>query len=301
MPSFTDVETWRPDFSRKLHVRRFTRQQTEKVIVFSDYSAGAEGGKYDAYSYGFVTPASVVSWNSQRTKWRSKWFFDTRRMEWKSLADRIRWKALPSFLEIATTLNGWCITILVDRGIGPVAVHRDDFDDGVRSGSFAARWSFKDFEQSFRKCLFLILITAEIVPTTTKLTWLTDEDQFIAGDPRRTDVLKILTLLSNHFRGENSGTSELGDTKLDQDDRAMEDLIAMADLSAGSLLEAANASDLTSSQVCQLQDITDTVRERCRLILQWRCNTGGMLRHRCVVFMQGNTGALSIHNIIPLC
>jgi len=211
-------------------------------------------------------------------------------MEWKHLRDGMLWRALPRFLEVASILDGWCITILVERKIGALTVHRDDFNEGVRSRSFAAPWTFKEFEQAFRKCLFLTLITMDLVPTTTRLAWLTDRDQFMTGSERQTDVLKILTLLSLRLRGEQSGRSELGDTALDKDDRAVEDLIALADLSAGSILEAVRASGVDSSQVSQVREITDALRPRCHALLSWRARTEGRLRHRCVAFVSGKTG-----------
>jgi len=42
--------TWQPEFSRKLRVERMMLRQTDKIIAFSDYSAGPSGGQYDAYT-----------------------------------------------------------------------------------------------------------------------------------------------------------------------------------------------------------------------------------------------------------
>ena len=84
MPSFTDYEKWGPEFVRKLPTARFDRPPQQKVIVFSDYSAGAPHGQYDAYSYGFVTPKSVIVWNQRRSRWRQKMLPSGRLMEWKN-------------------------------------------------------------------------------------------------------------------------------------------------------------------------------------------------------------------------
>ena len=117
---------------------------------------------------------------------------------------------------------------------------------------------------------------------------------------KRMDILKILTGLSRRFRDDHSGISQLGDTTLDKEDRAIEDLVAIADLSAGSLLEAVNASGLSSSRVSQVRDVNDAVRERCKLLLRWRDTGEGTLRHHCTAFMSNQAGIWSIRNLAAL-
>jgi hypothetical protein len=65
--------------------------------------------------------------------------------------------------------------------------------------------------------------------------WFTDEDAIVASEERLREFVEIFTKVSSHYLSHNLRHIRIGTTKSDTGARDIEDLVAVADLAAGSL------------------------------------------------------------------
>lgn len=215
-----------PDFSH-----------SESLLAASDYSGQHAGAPYEAYSILLVDLAGCAKWEASRSKIRSRWLRDGRRLSYKSLRDRQQERALMPFLEAADSIPGIVLTVLVDRDIDNLFRLAEEERTSEDLGTCAA-WPRVSLEKLLRVVHLLSLLVAGLSCPRQNLVWITDQDEIAANDDRLQQLLTAFTNVASHYLSHSLGHLRVGTTDSDTGTRDLEDIVAIADLSAGAAADS---------------------------------------------------------------
>lgn len=109
------------------------------------------------------------------------------------------------------------------------------------------------------------------------VTWITDEDDIAANDDRLTDVLEIAASVSSFLIDKPMVTLAVNTTAIDDDRRGFEDLVAIPDLAAGALAEAASRWPEEDNRVNGVYEIRD-LSAKSAYVHEWLASQDGALR-----------------------
>jgi len=90
---------------------------------------------------------------------------------------------------------------------------------------------------------FIALLLGGISCSGQNIYWVSDEDQIVANDERKSDAARMLSAYTSLYVQHPLGELGIGTTALDPGDRGEEDLAAIPDLVAGALAESVTAID----------------------------------------------------------
>jgi hypothetical protein len=160
-----------------------------------------------------------------------------RTMSYKRLGDPMRQQALASFLTAAADLDGHLIAIAVDKKKKWLSTAPGVADDFRQSLGLKANWNPRAFESMARKVQFAGILISLWSRPYTNVTWITDQDEFVANDTRHDDALLAAARFSSFYSPYPMGVYRLNTTGQDPEFKDYEDLCAIPDLAAGMLSE----------------------------------------------------------------
>lgn len=134
----------RRDPTRITNIRR-----GDNLVIASDYGGDHKRSRFRAYSFLLANLDALDRWNRARRLFRLRHLRDGRRMSFTRLGDLKRRKALPEFLNIADTIPGILISVLVDRRIGSIFSKTADRDLPWIASLRTAGWSTSGLERLF--------------------------------------------------------------------------------------------------------------------------------------------------------
>lgn len=206
------------------------------LVAVSDYGGEHGTALWSTYCYVVAQLDDAARWAADTRPLRAKLLPDGRRMAFKRLGDRVRARALPSFLASANDLRGLLVCFAVQRKIaslftrGPLDPSRLEYEPLRGYPAHVA-------EKVLRVTHLLALLVAGLSAADQDLVWLTDEDP-MAPTPGHlrtlTDVIRRATaeVLPHQMRHLRVATA-----RGDPGDRSIEDLLAIPDLVAGMLAD----------------------------------------------------------------
>ncbi len=204
-------------------------RQAPDLLAVSDYSGEHPGARYDVLSCLVADPGSLAEWDLARQQVRTKWLGDGRRVAFKSLGDRNRRRALPTFLDAAERLRGVVLTVAVDKRVGPLFVRPD-----VPRAPICARWKDAILEKVLRSTHLVSLMLAGLSRPAQNVLWITDEDAIAATHSHLRDLTTALAYVSSGYLRHDLGHLRCSTTSIQNDpSRLVEDLASIADLAAG--------------------------------------------------------------------
>lgn len=216
------------------------------IFVASDYRGLHSGASYQSLSFLFVNPENLSPWERSRCLLRDRMGLGSRRMSYKALNDRRRRRALFSFLEAANLIPGVLVNILVDRSVQTVFEAKDpDELESTRSEIFPG-WSPLVVERSLRAVHFVSFFLAGLSAPGQDVLWITDEDDIVANEVRLRQLVNMFAKISGHCLTHDLRHLRIGTSRLDTGRRDIEDLLAIADLAAGSLQEVVKRQGVPS-------------------------------------------------------
>lgn len=207
--------------------------------AFSDYSGSH--GKYTCYSYLFTADGRLGNWPEDRLQIREKYRLGRRRISYKKLTDSRKRDALPDLLASAADIEGVLFNIVVRTSIRSLFDNsgKVDFEDwGLQSWN---HWPVRQFERLLRITHFYSFLAASLSAPGQQLNWITDQDEFVANDQRKAEVVSQTSHLLDRYLSHKVRDFRFGTTADDLDDLPLEDLAAIPDLAAGSLAELFSA------------------------------------------------------------
>ncbi|MFN0056497.1 MAG: hypothetical protein ACKV0T_30485 [Planctomycetales bacterium] len=229
--------SWMQQFCMRVGESDLPNIRGSQLLISSDYSFGSPKSDFDViglliadlqHSYGYLERQTIV---------RKELLPDGRTMGFKSLNDRIRQQAFFPFLEAANQIEGICVAIAIDRRIEHLISTPDLVREFQGRDWLQSPWKPRVFEQLIRVAHFIAVFVAGLSIPNQNLWWFTDDDAIIPNDRHASDTGRIFTKFLNMYTVHRLGEIAIGRNSLDEDDCLLEDLGAIADLTAGSTAE----------------------------------------------------------------
>jgi hypothetical protein len=249
------------------------------LVIGSDYSGLHSSATYYFYSFIVTTIPALASWDRARAVVRAAHLL-TRHFSFKTLNDRVRWQALPDFLNAASSLHGLTLTLLVSKAarnlfsLGPLDFDRPEL------APFRG-WKPHVVERLIRATYIVGLLVSGLSAPRQNVLWVTDEDD-IAANPRRLRQLVQATCnVTSHLAPHDLGTLRIATAASDKWRLGSRDLLAIPDLIAGALVEVfstPSAGGITTSNVVAVPALEHT-SVRSRRIATWLASASGSLKH----------------------
>ena len=205
------------------------------ILVASDYSGQHNQSCYQSLAFLLADLEACGVWEEQRTVWRPRFLSDNRRMSYKNLNDKKRREALVSFLNVANTIPGIVVTVLVDKKISSLFKKTGYLDMTDLEFQAYKHWNSKTFEKLLRAIHFVSFFIAGLSRSAQNILWITDEDEIVPNKEKLQEAVKIFANISSHYLSHDMGNFQWGTTKSDNGTRQIEDLVSVPDLIAGSL------------------------------------------------------------------
>jgi hypothetical protein len=267
-----------PDFSKDVG-----------IFVASDYGGQHRFAAYEAYSFVFTTPVQWISWELERRRLRQDLHL-SRRMSFKNLSDTQRWNALPRFMSAASSLSGLTITVLVQKKIKSLLTPGRKID--VRRPELARfkGWKVAILERMLRVTYLFAFFVAGLSSKGQRIIWITDEDDIVANADRHQDVVDAAVTALSRFATHSLADVEVATTASDNGTLEIEDLAGIADLVAGSVVEAMTAlAEHGGTTSPALFRVADPLTTKSIRLLYWLSESGLPLKHVVIAIDPGST------------
>ena len=222
-------------------VQKFLRQaqpyafKGRDLMLGSDYGGDHKKSLYKAYCF-LVADSSPTCWLHRRKEIRKSYLSDGRRLSFKRLDDPNRQKALVPFLQAADHLTGHIVAVLVDKRIKRLATDENSLEL-MNTICPRGKWNPESFEAMARKVHFFSLCLSLWANPGSNVTWITDEDEFVANEQRLDEAHKYAAKLSSLYSPFKKGVFAMNTTAIDGKNREYEDFVAIPDLVAGMMTE----------------------------------------------------------------
>lgn len=276
---------WAYSIQKILHNVRSVPFLGTHLLIGSDYGGNHSSSKYKTYGF-LVADNEPSQWLIEQKEIRTKILTDSRRMSFKRLGDPQKQKALVPLLQAADGLNGHLVVFAVHKSIrlglmkkGDVKVWRKLFD-------LSAKWNHLAFEEAFRKTHFFALLTGQWSKRLMDVTWISDQDEFVANDDRLDDAQKLAAKLATLYSPHSLGIFAMNTTKIDDDSREYEDFVAIPDMAAGMISELCNSIEMSKNWQGFINGIdieSDTLQFKSELLADWFWFDSAKLRKTCIV------------------
>jgi hypothetical protein len=242
------------------------------IFLFSDYSRAR--GDYRTYSFYVFGRSGADYFNAVRKSLRNDFRLGRRRMSFKQLNDKIKFKALPAFLDIAGAIDGFVLTFAVDNRIQFMfadqflkvapelfsSVKKRVVEDMLRVIHFGAQAIFSAFSPG------------------QNIVWFTDSDPIVANEKCEQLFGKLAEAIIRtiFLREEKVGQIAFGLTSIDDGSLELEDFASVPDLVAGALCETLDRLAQTNLHVTPKVVLNrPKVSKKTDLICQW------ISKHQC--------------------
>jgi hypothetical protein len=199
-------------------------------------------------------------------------------MSYKRLDDRLRQEALVPFLSAAANLDAHLVAIAVDKKKKWLSTIPGTADDLRRAFGLKATWNPRAFEAMMRKVQFVAILLSIWSRSYGNVTWITDQDEFVANDTRHDDALQAVARFSSFYLSHPMGTFRLNTTGQDPDVHDYEDLCAIPDLAAGMLSEVSTRLAKEGNWEKRIRQLRSTLPLKADVIADWFWDEQMLLR-----------------------
>ena len=244
------------------------------LLIASDYGGEHKAATHTAFSFLVVDPVYVWLYLDEVKRIRNDILGNERTMQFKSLNDGVRQKALPHYLTAANTLPGILFVFVIRKGL--VLAEDDVVIDNAHSEWLTriAQWNPKTLRKFLTVGNLGALIIASLSKPGQSVTWLTDDDELTANEQRVKDSTDALSHLYSHYGNHNLNNFRFGSSRWTDYLKQSEDLISVADLTAGAFSECANLKrvDLDSPLMERDSLGSQGASVKSQYLMGWFCN-----------------------------
>jgi hypothetical protein len=256
------------------------------LFVGSDYGGDHKRSSYKTYAFLIVPDKPSSQWLSMQRLIRAEYLKDARRMSFKRLDDPQRQAALVPFLQAAHDLPGHLVVFVVHKSVHLYPREKKGRDWARDIFALSASWKHLSLDDAVRKSHFFALLVGQWSRPLMDVTWISDEDEFVANDMRLDDSQQIAARLSSLYLPHTMRKFAMNTTRTDGPDLEFEDLVSIPDLAAGTLAELSSTlargvswSDLSARHELQM----DAVQPKTELIADWFWRSNAKLGRTCIV------------------
>jgi hypothetical protein len=249
------------------------------LFLFSDYSRVR--GHYRTYSFLVLGQSGTDFFNTARKVLRKDFGLGNRRMSFKGLNDGVKLRALPAFLSLAGTLDGFILTFATSSSIRYMFAEQflDVWPD-------LAALKKPVLEDMLRVAHFGVQAILIAYCSKQNIVWVTDEDSIVANEAHQQYFGRIAqSLIVKMMPNEEIGSVAFGLTGVDDGSLEIEDLVAIPDLVAGALCEVLDTLSEHGQHVTPRIVLKKPgVSKKTDLICEWMGKTRCPLKNFGVTF-----------------
>jgi hypothetical protein len=274
-------------------------RDSRELLIACDFGGSHKGAKYEAFAFLVGAITGSAAWMKERQRVRQSFLSDGRRMAYKNLNDKKRQQALLPFLEAANMYPGNLFVFLISKEIHQLFDNPGDqklFPELIEA---IQTWRPKPFRRLLLTATLGSILVSCLSSPLQDILWLTDQDE-IAPNPNQHDHAgHVIHHCISTYAPANSGVLAFLTTEANIDNCMTEDVVAIPDLAAGSLVDALSYnSNLLSTGLWLPAD--DDLPPKSKLILWWLADRQQRLRRCVVVADRAPDANVSILAFIPL-
>jgi hypothetical protein len=177
---------WCFSVQKILHAVRRRPFVGRHLFIGSDYGGDHKDSSYKTYAFLLVDD-KPSQWLSAQRRIRATHFTDGRRMSFKRLGDPQRQAALVPFLQAAHDLPGHLVVFAIHKSVNLYPMNKDDPDWAGKVFALSANWKRPSLDDAIRKSHLFALLVSQWSKPLMDVTWISDEDEFVANDKRLDD------------------------------------------------------------------------------------------------------------------
>jgi len=231
------IYPWETTFNKIFANTNIPRPKGETICIFSDYGGDNQNSLYETISVLYVDLDASNEWEYKRQLVRQKFLPDGRRMSFKNLNDRKRREAIIPFLAAADEISGINVTLAIQKKIKSLYSNKEAKELLEKHLNTTGNWKEYAFERVLRVAHLISFLVAGLSSPNQNIYWVSDEDNLFANDAKSKDMAKVLSGFSGVYVEHTLGELGIGTTKIDEEDRGIEDFASIPDLMAGAVAE----------------------------------------------------------------
>jgi len=265
------------------------------ILLFSDSSGYEKTSKYTAISFIVIDLFNSNEWEAKRRYIRKYLLPNNRRMSFKKLNDSHKRNSLIPFLDAANCIDGLLINFLLNKKLKGLVTYQGVLDKWKEKLGLKWKWSENQFTKMFETAHFASILIGALGKDNQEIYWISDQDEIFANPIKHQDVSTILSGLGNIYIQHNPSKLGVGTSEMDPGDRAEEDLIAVADLAAGAMVDFVNNCDNSPNWKKNSGTIViENSKDKSNDIISWLSDTNSRLKKVNIVFDESNISGISI-------
>jgi hypothetical protein len=219
-------------FSDKSGFPFLTRGRT--LLLVADFGGHHQKQYFDTYTFVIMDLAKNREWLAQQHHFRNHMLRNRRRMSFKALNDGMRRRALVPFMRAAASIEGCLVQFAISKG-GSLFTSASKDESGAER---LKRWKPNVQERLLRVLHLSAFLLSGLSAPGQDVLWIVDEDDIAANIPMLTDLTELFGRLLSSYSSHTLGHIRCGTTATAGDGGlALEDLVAIADLTTGTLGE----------------------------------------------------------------
>lgn len=243
-------------------------QRTDTIVVSGDFSGHHRKNGYQAYSFLIMDLERNQHWVSAQSVFRASNLHDRRRMSFKNLNDKKRLGALPEFLRMANSIDGWLVTFCLTRNVKSI-FRSDDYDEFPTE--LKGVWKSQVVEEALRILHFSSFILTGLSRINQDLILIFDQDAIASNQYQLSKLTTAFGNVWSNYAEHKLRNIRCGTTQNDDGTLALEDLVAIADIAAGAVCEVASEMKASnrSPKLNLLTPFPARLSEKSRYIAAW--------------------------------
>jgi hypothetical protein len=264
---------------------------TESVLILSDYGGEAHTSKYLTYTFTFVDYNATGFFSRAMSEIREKHgLFDPHKeIAYKDIKRyRQLSRCLPEYLSLTNNfLNGLIFTLVVDKRVVSLSGDNNRKSNeelaSLMSNNGLGRWTPDTAEKLHRIIQVGSYFCNLLIGAGKKILWMTDNDSIMANEEKADAASQMIVNLLNSFKkAKKYDVVAITPKPFDkhEDKLLMGDLLSLSDLVAGSI-EHYFTND---------KNVNSNKKSETVMILQWLAGQGVGLKKRTLSIRLDKTG-----------
>lgn len=277
---------WETTFNKIIAAANVSALNGDTICIFSDYGGDNKESLYETISVLYVDIFASKDWEIKRQIIRQQYLADGRRMSFKNLNDRKRREALIPFLDAADEIAGINVTLAIQKKIKFLYSNMEAKDLLEKHLHTTGKWKNYGFERVVRVSHLVSFLIAGLSFPNQNVYWVSDEDNLFANDAKSKDMAKILSGFSGVYVKHTLSELGIGTTKIDEEDRGIEDFTSIPDLMAGAVAEiTTNLSKAYGGGIPEglASSLPEKLRPKTDLLCRWLGDNTQRLKRTVIV------------------
>jgi len=234
-----------------------------------------------------------------RSRIREQFLSSGRRMAYKALNDKQRRKALLPFLRAADLFPGNLFVFVISKKL------RTLFDDPGSQCLFpelivaVRNWKRKSFHRLLLVATLGSVLVSGLSAPNQDLLWVVDQDEIAANPTKHDHAGHVIHHCISTYAPSNTGQLTFLTREANISDQMTEDVVAIADLAAGCIVDAFGISNEKTPTGLWIRPAA-TMPLKGEVILNWLAQADAPLHRVVIVLDRYSDGSVAVGAFQPL-